>query len=69
MKQLTVEMLWEVIKDLPPSTVIYLGDDEELNGIHPAFFAQEIADEEVDTYSQGSLTASDAPHVKRLMIS
>lgn len=69
MNQLTVGALREAIKGLPASTVIYLGDDEELNGIHEAFFAQEITDDDVSTYSDGSLTANDKPNVKRLMIS
>ena len=69
MNQLTVGALRSAMKGLPASTVIYLGDDEELNGIHEAFFAQEITDADVSTYSQGSLTENDAPNVKRFMIS
>ena len=56
MKQLTVGALSALIKHLPDDTVVYIGDDEELNGIHQAFFVQTITDDEVDTYSQGSLT-------------
>ena len=56
MKQLTVKTIKEAIKDLPDDTIVYLGDDEELNSIHQAFFVHPITDEEVDVYSLGSLT-------------
>ena len=69
MKRLTVGALGAMIKNLPEDAVVYLGDDEELNGIHEAFFVQTITDDEVDTFSQGSLTAEDIPNVKRLLIS
>lgn len=69
MKQLTVGVLSALIEHLPDDTVVYLGDDEELNGIHEAYFVQEMTDDEVDTFSQGSLTAKDTPNVKRLLIS
>lgn len=69
MNQLTVKVLKGLIAHLPDDMVIYIGDDEELNGIHQAFFVQTITDDEVDTYSQGSLTAEDIPNVKRLLIS
>lgn len=69
MKQLTVGALGAMIKGLPENAVVYIGDDEELNGIHQAFFVQEMTDDEVDTFSQGSLTAEDTPNVKRLLIS
>ena len=69
MNQLTVKAIRETIANLPDDTVVYLGDDEELNGIHEAFFIQEITDDEVTTYSQGSLTENDAPNKRRLLIS
>lgn len=34
MKQLTVKDLKAFLKDLPDDTLVYLGDDDELNGIH-----------------------------------
>lgn len=69
MTQLTVRAIRETIANLPDDAVVYLGDDEELNGIHEAFFVQEITDDEVSTYSQGSLTENDAPNKRRLLIS
>ena len=56
MSQLTIKQLKESIKGLPDNTIIYIGDDEELNGIHEAYYSQDITDEEVDSYSRGSLT-------------
>lgn len=40
MKQLTVKDLREAIKGLPSDTRVFLGDDEELNGVHQAWYAQ-----------------------------
>lgn len=69
MTQLTVGVLKARIAHLPDDAVVYLGDDEELNGIHEAFFVQEITDGDVSAYSQGSLTENDAPNKRRLLIS
>lgn len=38
-------MSLEEIKALP----IYIGDDEELNGIHTAYFCEQIADDEANS--------------------
>lgn len=40
MNQLTVKQLKEALANVNSDAKIYLGDDEELNGIHEAYFAQ-----------------------------
>lgn len=40
MNQLTIKELKAVLANVDDDTKIYLGDDEELNGIHEAYFAQ-----------------------------
>lgn len=47
MKELTLQDLYILIEDcknknLPLDTPVFIGDDEELNNIHTAFFAQVI---------------------------
>lgn len=54
MEVLTVGTLKKILKDMPDDLVIYLGDDEELNGIHEAYFAQEISKDEAEGFSHGS---------------
>ena len=49
MNQITVGVLRKAIKGLPDSTVVYLGDDEELNGIHEAYFVQPACKKELET--------------------
>ena len=56
MEVLTVGTLKKIIKDMPDNLKIYLGDDEELNGIHQAYFCQEIDANEASSYSYGSYT-------------
>lgn len=55
-EQLTVKKLRELLKGMPDNDIIYLGDDEELNGIHEAWYCQEINADEASAYSYGSLT-------------
>lgn len=56
MKQLTVKSLKGYLKDMPEDAIVYIGDDEELNGLHEAFFIQEVKDDFVSSLSYGSLT-------------
>ena len=56
MKQLTVKQLRTLLKDMPDNYTIYLGDDEELNGIHEAYFCQKINGDEASSFSYGSYT-------------
>ena len=63
MKQLTVKELLGVIKTLQEEhgekavdeMPVYIGDDEELNGIHGAYFADGITatDEDIDSLIHG----------------
>lgn len=48
MNALTVGRIKEAIKKLPDDMVVILGDDEELNGVHLAFFIQteDLTDQE-----------------------
>lgn len=41
---------------MPEDAIVYIGDDEELNGLHEAFFIQEVKDDFVSSLSYGSLT-------------
>lgn len=50
---LIVKQLQEILKDMPPNAVIYLGDDEELNGIHGAYYCQRFSKSEVIDSSNG----------------
>lgn len=56
MKQLTVKSLKGYLKDMPEDAIVYIGDDEELNGLHEAFFIQEIDDDFASSASYGSIT-------------
>lgn len=37
---LTVKQLKQALKNVPDDTIIILGDDDELNGVHNAWYAQ-----------------------------
>lgn len=52
MKQMTIGTLKALIQNVPDNMVVFLGDDEELNGIHQAFFAQKCSKEEIKEFSQ-----------------
>lgn len=54
MKQLTLKTLRAVTAHLPEDTIIYLGDDEELNGTHQAFFIQTMEKDELNEIGYGS---------------
>lgn len=51
MEQLTVKTLKTLLDNYPDDAIIYLGDDEELNGIHGAYFCQ---NEDADMIKQMS---------------
>lgn len=55
MKQLTVKKLRTLLEEYDDTDIIYLGDDEELNGMHGAYFIQGINDKEAGEISWGSL--------------
>ena len=42
MKQLKVKDLIKYLEEMPPNSIVYLGDDEELNGLHEAYFVQKV---------------------------
>ena len=50
MEQLTVGKLKTLLKDVPDNLLVCIGDDEELNGIHGAYFAQRIDEEDRESY-------------------
>ena len=54
-KQLKVKDLLKILQEMPPNSIVYLGDDEELNGMHEAFFCQMVNREFVNSISYGSL--------------
>ena len=56
MNQLTVKALKQILSGMKDDDVIYLGDDEELNGVHEAFFCQEMSGNELSSISYGSIT-------------
>lgn len=56
MKQITVGKLRAILEDYASTDIVYLGDDEELNGMHGAYFVQEISGKEAKEISWGSLT-------------
>lgn len=56
MKQLTVGVLKDQLSKMPDNALVYLGDDEELNGIHAAFFVQEERADSISSMSYGSYT-------------
>lgn len=54
MKQLTVGVLRALIKHLPDDMFVFLGDDEELNGTHEAYFVQTVEKDELNEMGCGS---------------
>lgn len=58
MKQLTVKELKAILEKLPDNAPVYLGDDEELNGIHGAYFAQKMAGNIIADLSYGGYKKS-----------
>lgn len=50
MKQLTVGALKTLLEGVPDDLLVCIGDDEELNGIHGAYFAQRIDEEDRESY-------------------
>lgn len=56
MKQITVGKLKSLLENYNDTDIVYLGDDEELNGLHGAYFVQEISGKEAKEISWGSLT-------------
>lgn len=59
MKQLTVGTLKALLEKVPDDLLICIGDDEELNGIHGAYFAQSLAGEDGEAYAD-LLPSADA---------
>lgn len=55
MKQITVGKLRTLLKDYNSTDIVYLGDDEELNGLHGAYFVQEINGKEATEISWGNI--------------
>ena len=51
MPQLTVGALKTLLEEVPDDLLICIGDDEELNGIHGAYFAQSLAGEDREAYA------------------
>lgn len=54
MKQLTVKVLKERLASMPDNAVVYLGDDEELNGVHGAYFVQTEPRKVINSISYGT---------------
>lgn len=54
MKQLTVGALSALMEHLPDDMVVYLGNDEELNGTHEAYFVQTVEKDELNEMGYGS---------------
>ena len=50
MKQLTVGALKTLLENVPDNLLVCIGDDDELNGIHGAYFAQRIDGEDRESY-------------------
>ena len=50
MEQLTVGKLKTLLKEVPDNLLVCIGDDEELNGIHGAYFAQRIDGGDRESY-------------------
>lgn len=62
MKQLTLKELRHLItitKGLPEELKIFIGDDEELNGIHPAHFLNLIDKKEYEEIADTDLCKDD----------
>ena len=53
-KQMKVKDLIGYLEEMPPNSLVYLGDDEELNGLHEAYFVQKVNSEFVNSVSYGS---------------
>ena len=51
MGQLTVGVLKTLLEKVPDDLLICIGDDEELNGIHGAYFAQSLVGEDREPYA------------------
>ena len=72
MKQLTIGDILEVVSNLKNTTdmtdeevnalPVYIGNDDEMNGIHTAYYAESISDEENVEYVD--LINSDCINVK-----
>ena len=58
MKQLTVGVLKLALQNEPDDELIFLGDDEELNGIHGAYFVGRHDADEMEDMSQGTCNKS-----------
>lgn len=54
MKLITVKELKEQLNQYDDDEPIYLGDDEELNGIHGGFFVQRVGKSSVKSLSYDS---------------
>lgn len=54
MKQLTVKELREALKKMPDDALVYLGDDDELNGIHGAWYVEKQTREQINNLSYGN---------------
>lgn len=65
MKQLTVGALKTLLEEVPDDLPICIGDDEELNGIHGAYFAQSLAGEDREAYAD----LLPSPNAKIFLIS
>lgn len=48
MEKMTVGRLKQLLDKVPNNLVVYIGNDEELNGVHPAFFAQKVTDQDLE---------------------
>lgn len=55
MNQLTVKKLKEILSEMKDTDVIYLGDDEELNGLHSAYFCQKMSGNEISSITYGTI--------------
>lgn len=63
MKELTLGYLYTLLDDciekgLSPETPVFIGDDDGLNGIHTAFFAQVIRKDDKDDEDYFELISS-----------
>lgn len=74
MQELTIGVLKAILNKYPDSLPVIIGDDEELNGVHLAFyceaydFKQPITDEETE-YIHKSLNMDKYNNQKVLLIS
>lgn len=58
MEQMTAGKLRTWLAKYPDDTVIYLGDDEELNGVHQAYFVQKETGSVINELSYGNYKKS-----------